>query len=106
MPKSYHNTNGLKGESLTNSEQKAQSQEEIILELFKSKNTPLSASQVFKEYPSIIPITSVRRAISNLKKSNVLEKTKETRSGLYGNTPEHLYKLTLNTPSNQRTMVA
>ena len=90
---SYYNTNNEGSKALESSEKKAKSQEEIILEIFRSKQK-LSASQTWAIYDSsgMTPITSIRRAITNLCKNSKLVKTADTINGLYGK-QEHIYKL-------------
>lgn len=88
---SYHNTNKENGTTLKDSNIKAKSQEEVIIQIFAS-NKKLSASQTWKIYDSTeaTPITSIRRAITNLCSSGRLVKTEDTIIGLYGK-KEHIY---------------
>ncbi len=90
----YFNTTGLQPEELKSEEKKAQSQEQIILELFK-KYPEMSASDVFRRYPNPDlfgpPIHSIRRAITNLKNAGHLEITGNLKIGIYGK-KEHIYK--------------
>jgi len=89
--KSYHNTNGLTGEALKSSENKAMNQEQVIHQIFK-ENNKMTASEVWLKIPNICPLTSVRRAMSNLCSFDILEITKEMNIGLFGK-PEHFYRL-------------
>ena len=92
---SYYNTNGEKGPDLAKSEEKAQTQEDILMGIFKNKRD-LSASQAFKLFPNgNTPITSIRRAITNLTNQGKLIKTQDLRPGLYGK-DEHVYKVNKN----------
>ncbi|MCH9717430.1 MAG: hypothetical protein K0U52_10155 [Gammaproteobacteria bacterium] len=88
----YYNTNNETGSKLKESNQKAETQQEIILRMFKSK-IRLTASDAWKIYDpnGITPITSIRRAITNLCDSGDLVKTAETKRGIYGKN-EHVYK--------------
>ena len=92
---SYYNTNKLTGNELKQAEQNARTQEEIILEMFQNKNE-LSASDIYKRYPKTNlfgpPITSIRRAMTNLKNAGHIIKTDKLVIGMYGR-PEHIYKL-------------
>ena len=90
---SYHNTNGLCGKALIQSEQKAKTQEEeiyILFSQFKSL-TASNARNVYK-HKDTTPLTSIRRGITNLCNLGKLEKTEDMVLGIYGK-PEHIYKL-------------
>ncbi len=89
----YFNTNNETGERLKKSESKAEKQSEAILKIFH-RCKRLTASECWKIYDfnRKTPITSVRRAITNLCADNQLEKTDEMKLGLYGKN-EHVYKL-------------
>jgi hypothetical protein len=93
MENSYYNTNKLVGEELKKSNSKAKSQEEEILRIFKNK-IKLSASETWIIYNNQgnTPITSIRRAISNLCNNGQLIKTDDTKKGIYGK-KEHIYKI-------------
>ena len=87
----YYNTNKETGNTLKNSISKSNTQEDIVLDIF-NKHKKLSASQVWKIYNNqLTPITSIRRAITNLCSRGTLIKTNETALGVYGK-KEHLYK--------------
>jgi len=92
MGSAYYNTNKEGIATLKRSNSKASSQQELIAKIFKN-NVKLSASEVWKLYDAagITPITSVRRAITNLCKEGRLFKTNETIMGVYGK-KEHVYK--------------
>lgn len=81
--KAYFNTTDLKGDELKESIARAFKQEEIILSLFK-RHGNLSPSDVLKLLDFQYPITSVRRAITNLTTKHYLIKTKVQKKGLYG----------------------
>ena len=89
--KSYFNTTSQSSEYVKEKASKNKTQEEIVLGIFKEHKN-LSASQVFSMYPKIVPLTSIRRAISNLTFVDKLKKLTETRIGMY-DAPEHLYSL-------------
>lgn len=82
---SYYNTNKECGELLANSERKAKSQEKRILEYYLNHRGCYSAdylaSQVFHDR---VPLTSVRRALTNLTKTGQLTKTSQMVIGRYG----------------------
>lgn len=89
--KTYFNTTNQSSEYVKKRVAKNKTQEEIVLGIFK-EHEKLSASQVFSMYPKRVPLTSIRRAISNLKFIDKLEKLDQTRIGIY-DAPEHLFKL-------------
>tara|TARA_R100000781_G_scaffold109064_1_gene73843 strand:+ start:50 stop:364 length:315 start_codon:yes stop_codon:yes gene_type:complete len=96
--KHYHNTNGLDRTTALLQAKKNLTQEDIIYTIFKSSCfKKLSASEVWEYYKvgKNVPLTSIRRGMSNLQREGILEKTKETRIGIYGK-PEHFYKLSQN----------
>ena len=78
----YYNTTNESAEQLKTFKGKATKQENEILQLFK-KDTFLSPSDVQKEFQNY-PLTSVRRAITNLTIAGLLEKTADKRPGIYG----------------------
>ena len=85
----YFNTTNESGATLKNNVAKAKSQEEEILNYFKFEieSTPFTILLDF-DYP----ITSIRRALTNLTKQGKLIKTNEKRIGMYGRS-EYVWKL-------------
>ena len=82
MKKSFHNTTN-EVEQLEMFEGMANTQEEIILQMYKDRKR-MSASDVFNFYPcGVTPITSIRRAITNLYKDGKLLKTEDKKQGIY-----------------------
>jgi predicted HTH transcriptional regulator len=79
----FYNTTSLEGKDLVEAIANAESQEHIILELFK-RTGRLSPSEVCRLLDYKYPITSVRRAISNLTRDGYLEKTDKKKKGFYG----------------------
>jgi len=89
MSKSFYNTINLSGEQLLKSNARALAQENLVEEIFKANpNRHISPSQLQKivasKYDRHCPLTSWRRAITNLTKRGVLTKTDEQVSGIYG----------------------
>jgi hypothetical protein len=78
----YYNTTNESAEQLKMFKGKATKQENEILQLFK-RDSFLSPSDVQKEFQNY-PLTSVRRAITNLTIAGLLEKTADKRPGIYG----------------------
>ncbi len=70
----YYNTTNETGNDLKESHKKTKSQQEKILEIFKTSKSA-SPSQVMLALPVGTLITSVRRSITDLTKQGHLEKT-------------------------------
>ncbi len=83
----FYNTNGEDSAELMSSREKCAEQEGIVLALFR-RHRFLSPSQCHRAYMDTFgfapPLTSVRRAITNLTNYNQLDKTSLRRTGLYG----------------------
>ena len=95
MTKTFYNTNKETGEDLKDSISKAKSQEVAVLKIFSNKIN-LSASEAWSIFDSTAttPITSIRRAITNLCKKGELFKTDKTKKGIYGKN-EHIYTISI-----------
>ena len=82
----FHNTNNESGIELTVSKTKAKYQDEVILEYFKlhpdKDFTPFEVQEALGLIAT--PITSIRRAMTNLTSANKLLKTDIQREGQYG----------------------
>jgi hypothetical protein len=109
----FHNTISLEGNDLSRAINNAKTQEDRILFIFKVQGVSMSPDQVhrlYQQYFYEVPLTSIRRAISNLsrdKKEFVnfshyevvekakLEKTEEKTAGRYGK-PNYKWRLTQN----------
>ena len=94
MTPAYYNTNKTDNQQVKSFSSKAKSQEHIIYKLFVTANQPISPSNIFKSLNFIWPITSIRRAITNLATENKIIKTSDTVKGMYGK-KEHLWSLPL-----------
>lgn len=83
----YYNTTNRKGYELISGREKAKAQEREILKYFRRRKGvcfhPAIIQQKIKSL-SNVPLTSVRRAITNLTKSGKLAKTKYLVEGPYG----------------------
>lgn len=88
----YYNTNKESPAEAADSAVQTQKQELVILAFFRKQQEPLSPSMVHKAFLEIWPITSVRRAMTDLTVAGKLVKTKETVPGAYGKR-EHLWAL-------------
>lgn len=91
----FYNTCNESGDKLKESKRKVVSQEVIILSYFIGRNAELSPSQteqILRFRGFYWPITSIRRAITNLTRKKLLEKTDRQVIGKYKH-KEYLWKL-------------
>jgi hypothetical protein len=99
----YHHTTAVDAGTRAEYERKAQGQEAIVLDLFcASFPARLSPEQVRDRVLSDAPLTSVRRAISNLTRAGVLRKCEEHVIGDYGR-PVHVWQWVSEEPKPGRT---
>jgi hypothetical protein len=87
--KHFYNTPKLDGKPMVKAERDAEGQETVLLRYFKLYKS-MSASQAHSHFPKSVPLTSIRRAMTNLMKAGKVEKTEKQRIGLYGK-PEFIY---------------
>ena len=85
---SYYNTTGQKGSNLKKDSMKALSQQ-VLIKIFMKANsdisfTPFEIQESFKKDGFMWPITSVRRALSDLTDRNIITKSKNTVIAKYG----------------------
>ena len=90
----YYNTNRLSGDELGSAISAAQSQQDMILAHFRNhpfkKFAPHEVLNIL--FNERTPITSIRRAITNLEKDGHLIKTNHRIKGEYG-APVHTWRL-------------
>lgn len=92
--KSFFNTNSDKGETLVKHEEKARTQEQKLMDAFTATGRTHGLSpSMLATHPdfNMVPITSIRRGICNLKKRGFIVETGELVKGLYGRN-ERIYK--------------
>jgi len=90
---SYYNTTNIDGAELADSRGKARKQDDIVLECFGKFPNGATPSDIHSfAFAHAAPITSIRRAISNLTDAGLLVKTQYKRLGPYGK-PEYIWKL-------------
>jgi len=79
-------------------------QDATILEVFRAGGPyfATSPSRLARQFPAW-PLTSIRRALTNLTTRGLLEKRAETITGLYGRR-EHLWTLARPAPVEQREL--
>jgi hypothetical protein len=90
---SYHDSGAAATTSLPTYESQARHQDEAILAHFRSQSPDYlaSPSQIWEQFPDW-PLTSVRRAMTNLTNRGELERTGGRVLGIYGR-PEGLWRL-------------
>ena len=89
----YYNTNKESGETLEKSQVKTTSQEDKIYEYFKTiQSYYVAPHQLVGLLSNNTPITSIRRAITNLERAGKLIKTDKMIMGNYGKMV-HTWKL-------------
>ena len=88
---SYYNTTEETGSELAESHAKAKTQEKKILLCFHDQGNPLSASVLCEMLNDAYPITSIRRALTDLTNEGSLPKTDkkvETQASTEDNSQE------------------
>ena len=89
---SYYNTTRQKGEQLKAAWKKTRSQDNKVMDCFNThgRATPSEVWLHFNKYENNVPITSIRRSITNLTSYNMLSKTGNKKEGIYGR-PEYVW---------------
>ncbi len=92
-PRSFYNTIGLQGDELAQATYRAGSQEAIVLEFFRrNRDTMFGPSEIHQRlFSPRIPLTSIRRAITNLTTAGYLRKTEAQTLGAYGQKEHYWY---------------
>ena len=90
---SYYNTTNEEGKQVKLFNEKNETQDEVVIGIFQIQKRMLSPSDVWKLYPLVdVPLTSIRRTISDLTKEGLLIKTPHKKDGIYGR-PEYFWQL-------------
>lgn len=96
----FYETVPLFPEERKQAETKTESQNNLVFKCFEKLKVPMGASLVYKyllntgKITHRVPITSIRRSISNLTKEGLLRKTSGTVKGSYG-MREHLWTINI-----------
>ena len=93
----FYETINQTDSALKESKKKTRKQEDLIYSLFQKRNRPLSPSMVLSQSCLNCPITSIRRAMTDLTNLGKIVKTDRQIKGMY-NKPEHLWELPLLEP--------
>lgn len=89
---SYFNTTRQTGDQLAQYREQAATQESVIIQFFREHpHSAYTPSDLSKLLPRA-PLTSIRRAVTNLTRQGLLEKTTSQKAGIY-NRPEHKWRL-------------
>lgn len=90
---SYYNTNKLTAPDLKEANRKASTDEDRILHFFERNQGSRYSPEDIRMYCQMAtrPLTSVRRAITNLTSDGHLRKTNEMKTGSYGK-PVHTWE--------------
>jgi len=91
----FYNTISLEGEELSDALVQCKKQSEAVLAIFNAKKramTPLEVHYIYCHYHPPCPVTSIRRAITNLANDWLLVKTDEMKLEKYGK-PNYKWKI-------------
>lgn len=88
--KSYFNTTPVGQEILNQCKAGSLKQEEAIEMFYKATEKQLTPSDILYLYPNNVPITSIRRAITQLTKKGILTMCESTKESEWGR-PEHFW---------------
>ena len=90
----HFNTTAESGPTLRAYTTQANKQEAAVLALCRQRRLPLSPSQVWRHLdPERTPLTSIRRAMTDLTDAGLLERLPVKVEGIYGRS-EYLWRLT------------
>lgn len=95
LPANFYKTINLPADELRAARESNNLQNTRVLAIFEKHPaglTPFEASRIYNGKHPEIPLTSVRRAVTDLEKSGRLEKTGVMRAGGYGK-PNHVWKV-------------
>ncbi len=80
----FYNTTHERGDTLQTYRSKAETQQEAVLEVFVKEGVSLTPFEVLRLSGLNCPVTSIRRAISDLEKKGMIVKSMYRRSGEFG----------------------
>tara|TARA_Y100000310_G_scaffold158698_1_gene158128 strand:+ start:32 stop:361 length:330 start_codon:yes stop_codon:yes gene_type:complete len=87
MSREYYNTLNENAEDSKTSKIKAKKQKDQILAIYKHTLRPMTPAEIWEGYGyknRNVPLTSIRRAITNLEAEGLLNKTDIQKPGVYG----------------------
>ena len=95
IPATFYKTINLPADELRSARESNNVQNTRVLSIFEKHPdglTPFEVGAIYNGQHPEIPLTSVRRAVTDLEKSGRLEKTGAMRKGGYGK-PNHVWKI-------------
>ena len=87
MSREYYNTINESETVAKESKEKAKKQKDQIFAIYRHTLRPMTPAEIWEHYSfkdKNVPITSIRRAITNLESEGLLEKTDIQKPGVYG----------------------
>ena len=87
MSREYYNTLNESRSVVKESKEKAKKQKDQIFAIFRHTLRPMTPAEIWEGYgykSANVPLTSIRRAITNLGSEGLLEKTDIQKPGVYG----------------------
>ena len=83
----YYNAINEEGQDLKKSESKSKKQKDQIFAIYRHTLRPMTPAEIWENYGykhRNVPLTSIRRAITNLEADGLLKKTDIQKPGVYG----------------------
>ena len=87
MSREYYNTINESKAASKESSGKARKQKDQIFAIYRHTLRPMTPAEIWEGYgfkSANVPLTSIRRAITNLESEGLLEKTDIQKPGVYG----------------------
>ena len=105
MSKSYYNTINEPDIVLKKSKEKAKKQKDQIFAIYRHTLRPMTPAEIWQNYgykAKNVPLTSIRRAITNLETEGLIRKTDIQKPGVYGKLNHcWIFEEKINNPSDQ-----
>ena len=109
MSREYYNTLKESDPVIKESKEKAKKQKDQIFAIYRHTLRPMTPADIWEGYGfknNNTPITSIRRAITNLEAEGLLEKTDIQKPGVYGKLNYcWIYKEKVNSSEGQLTFI-
>ena len=109
MSKDYYNTINEDGIVYNKSKDKAKKQKDEIFAIYRHTLRPMTPTEIWENFgfkDNNTPLTSIRRAITNLESEGLLEKTNIKKLGIYGKENYcWIYKKKVNNDESQLSFI-
>lgn len=109
MSREYYNTLNESGSVAKESKDKAKKQKDKIFSIFRHTLRPMTPTEIWENFgfkDNNTPLTSIRRAITNLESEGLLEKTDIKKPGIYGKANYcWIYKEKVNNDESQLSLI-